>query len=594
MTSQASRSHHSPANPSEPIRPFRLGWRAGSIAPKNWAITWISWMLFTASPLLVGYWLKLIFDHLSREDSIGWLLVGLGLTEVARWLIFVVGVYTVVVWWAKVTTLIRTNMLAGQTASGGPLQARLPASPAEATNRFSDDTREVVLWVDSWLDGLAYLVTMVIALGVMTTISPRATVVATIPAIVVVGIVSSLRPMLHRARSAERATTSGVASFLGEMFAGQLAFRLAHKQASALTELERRNAVRRRAAVRDATLTEGIDAVAESSAGIALGLALFALLPALQAGEISPGDLALILTYTAVFGGATRMIGRLIAARQQVIVAGERLSAMVTPGNPEQFVAHRPITIDPGKPGLERAPDPDRHPLETLDVQDLSAGYAENPNVIEGVSFSLRRGDFVVITGPVGSGKTTLIRALLGLLPFDEGEIRWNSALVVDPGAWFVPPQSSYVAQVPRLFSESLVDNITLGRRGIDVEQAIDLATLTPDVDDMPNGLNTVVGARGLRLSGGQAQRLAVARALATKPELLVVDDLSSALDVATEHQLWEHLDSRQSTTVIAVSQREIALDRATQVIQLTGDSVIRGSSANDPNRDLPSPPHQL
>ena len=95
------------------------------------------------------------------------------------------------------------------------------------------------------------------------------------------------------------------------------------------------------------------------------------------------------------------------------------------------------------------------------------------------------------------------------------------------------------------------------------------LAALTHDVNGMPDGAATMIGARGLRLSGGQAQRVATARSLATRPELLVVDDLSSALDVRTERELWERLGAMTDITVIAVSHRQLAFDRATQIIRL-------------------------
>jgi ATP-binding cassette subfamily B protein len=102
----------------------------------------------------------------------------------------------------------------------------------------------------------------------------------------------------------------------------------------------------------------------------------------------------------------------------------------------------------------------------------------------------------------------------------------------------------------------------------------LELTTLGQDLSEMPEGIDTMVGARGLRLSGGQAQRVATARALLTHPELLVVDDLSSALDVTTERELWDRLDDIGSTTVIAVSQRQLAIDRADQVITMSGGRI--------------------
>ena len=174
----------------------------------------------------------------------------------------------------------------------------------------------------------------------------------------------------------------------------------------------------------------------------------------------------------------------------------------------------------------------------------------------------------------MGAGKTTLVRALVGLVPLDEGSLWWNGQRVEDVAAWFVPPNAAHLPQIPRLFSESIADNISLGRATSGLDEVLELTTLGRDLSEMPDGIETMVGARGLRLSGGQAQRVATARALMTHPELLVVDDLSSALDVTTERELWDRLDDIGSTTVIAVSQRQLAIDRADQVVTMAGGRI--------------------
>jgi ATP-binding cassette subfamily B protein len=136
-----------------------------------------------------------------------------------------------------------------------------------------------------------------------------------------------------------------------------------------------------------------------------------------------------------------------------------------------------------------------------------------------------------VITGRIGSGKTTLLRALLGLLPPQGGAVRWNGERVVELPAHFVPPRTAYTPQVPRLFSEKLRDNILMGLPDERLAHALHTAVLDTDVATLEAGLDTIVGPRGVRLSGGQVQR-AAARMMVRDAELLVFDDLSSALDV--------------------------------------------------------------
>ncbi|MFT7649034.1 MAG: ATP-binding cassette subfamily B protein [Candidatus Poriferisodalaceae bacterium] len=559
---------------SPEIRPFRFGWQTGTTRPKLWGVAWILWTVFVMLPLIAGWLLKLAFDALSSNESITGFLVLLGISEAIRWVVFAVAVYVVVRWWVSALTVMRTNMLEAQTVSGGPRSATLPDSPAEAISRFHDDARDAVLWTDSWVDGSGYIIYAVTALGIMSTIDGRAAFVVLIPLVVVTAITRYLTPRLHAARSADRKATGRVTAFLGETFTGMLAFRLAGREDAAIARLETHTAIRRGTAVRDTVIQQAIDGMASSTSDITVGLTLLVLVPAVRSGDFSVGDLALFVTYAVQLGELPRYVARIITSREQAIVSYERMGEMVADGDAAGVVEHRLVTIEPNETKLGRDPDPARVRLEQLEIRGLTAQYPSNGGGVEDINLTFERGTFNVVTGPVGAGKSTLLRAIIGLIDHDQGSIVWNGSEIVDAAAWFVPPNAAHLPQVPSLFSESLADNISLGRDTETLDDILELTTLASDLDEMPDGLDTMVGARGLRLSGGQAQRVATARSLLTQPELLVVDDLSSALDVATEKELWDRLSDLGSTTVIAISQRQLAIDRADQVITMADGRV--------------------
>jgi ATP-binding cassette subfamily B protein len=317
-------------------------------------------------------------------------------------------------------------------------------------------------------------------------------------------------------------------------------------------------------------------ALNNSVVNFGIGVMLLMAGTAIGRGTFTVGDFALFVSYLWFTTQVPSEIGTFYGDYKTQAVSIERLMELIHPEPPSALVEPNPI-YDRGP--LPEVTAPVKTPadrLESLELRDLSYRYpaSENGQVLQGISFRLRRGDFVVVTGRVGSGKSTLARMLSGLLNPDSGEILWNERLIPDPSAFFRPPRAAYTAQVPRLFSETLRDNILLGlpEDEADLPGAIHSSVLEPDVVLLEKGLDTLVGPRGVRLSGGQVQRAAAARMFVRDPELLVFDDLSSALDVETEQTLWRRLDERRAAangglTCLVVSHRRPALRRADWIV---------------------------
>ncbi|HEU4676392.1 MAG TPA: ABC transporter ATP-binding protein, partial [Motilibacteraceae bacterium] len=215
-------------------------------------------------------------------------------------------------------------------------------------------------------------------------------------------------------------------------------------------------------------------------------------------------------------------------------------------------------------------PPPPVTPLHELALRRLAAVHDDGTVGVEGVDLTVHAGELVLLLGQVGSGKSSLLSAMAGLVDH-TGSLRWNGVDVEDPQVFLRPGQVAHVAQVPRVLSGTFGDNVKLDHPR-EVLRAVEDARLSPDVESA-GGHDALVGHRGVRLSGGQVQRLALARALATDAELLLADDVSSALDARTEVELWQALRRRRSTVVGATSKRA-ALRQADRVVVLVDGRV--------------------
>jgi ATP-binding cassette subfamily B protein len=316
---------------------------------------------------------------------------------------------------------------------------------------------------------------------------------------------------------------------------------------------------------------EVLVSVFRNTTNLGTGVMLLIAAQAMRSGAFTVGDFALFVSYLDSIAALTGVVGMLLAGYRQAGVAVERMQYLMQGAPPAQLVQHGAVYLRGALPAVRAIPRGAADQLERLDAVGLTYHYPDTGRGITGISLHLAGGSFTVVTGRIGAGKTTLLQVLLGLLAADGGEIRWNGTRVADPAAFFVPPRCAYTAQVPRLFSETLRDNILLGlpEEQVDLPGALHRAVLDPDLAAMNEGLDTVVGPRGVRLSGGQVQRAAAARMFVRDPALLVVDDLSSALDVETEALLWARVVEREAAAILAVSHRRAVLSRADQVIVL-------------------------
>ena len=478
----------------------------------------------------------------------------------------------------KSQVLLRRNLFVGVLRGYG--QHGLPESVGETISRFRDDPEIIADALDAVCDLIGRSFFAVGAAVLMWRINPTITAALFVPLLLSSFLTEALGSKIMAYRAAAREATGRLTGFLAALLGAQLTVKVAGAAPHTVARLRELGDARRQRAVRDSVFGEVLDSLNVNLVHLGTGLVLLLGAQAIRDGTFTVGDFALFVVYLDQLGWYPAEIGRLISDLKRIAVSFGRMRAVAPGEPPAALVAPAPVYVQSALPELP--PPPPREPLARLEVQGLTYAHPDGACGIVDVSFALERGSFTVITGRIGAGKTTLLHVLLGLLPRDAGEIRWNGRLVGDPGTFFVPPRSAYTPQVPRLFSETLRENLLLGRPDdpAALDAAIHAAVLEPDLATLERGLDTLVGPRGVKLSGGQVQRAAAARMFVRAAELLVLDDLSSALDAETEAELWSRLFARgRDVTCLVVSHRPAALRRADQVLLMeAGRLVARGT----------------
>jgi ATP-binding cassette, subfamily B, bacterial len=536
--------------------------------------------LFYLLPLIPGLFVRQIFDMLTGDaPATGslWVFVALIAAVAPVQMMSNIAANGVeVTMQLTIAALLRRNLF--ERILQRPGAKALPSSPGEAISRLRNDVTEIFGFLTWTLDPLGQAIVILIALGVLISISPLITVAVFVPLVVVLTVVNMATKRIQKYRKANQEAIGEVTSLLGEVYGAVLAVKVAGAEEGVAEHFRGVNEARRKAALHDVLLTELLGSISFNVANLGTGLMLLVGAQAISSGTFTVGDFALFVSYLGWLTIVISMFGNYLTKYRQVQISLQRAIELLQGAPPEMLVQYNPVYTRGPLPEIEHPPRSAADTLKRLEAIGLTYQYPGSTRGVDGVSLSLERGSFTVITGRIGAGKTTLLRVLLGLLPRDGGTILWNGEEVEDPGRFFVPPRCAYTPQTPRLFSTTLRENILLGQpdNGAAVGAALHAAVMERDIGELEEGLETRVGPRGVKLSGGQMQRTAAARMFVRGAELLVVDDLSSALDVETESALWQRLAQKDgaSVTVLAVSSRRAALRRADQIIVLKGGRV--------------------
>lgn len=530
----------------------------------------LTWLIFQNSPLIPGLIIKRIFDSLSDDAAANYgpwgLCVLLVIVALVRSLIMYAGLRIDVLHRFSIGSLLRKNML--KIILEKPDNKSSTASLGQTLNSLRDDTEEAENTFNLIIDSVGFMVFGIISIVILLSIDVKMTLFVFLPLAFILIITRSISEKIEKYRKASREAAADVTGAMGEVFSSIQAIQLSAAEKHVLNHLKKLNKGRYKAALKDTILNQAMVSVFDNAVNIGTGLILILSAQAITSGDFTVGDFALFIYFLAYVSKSTTFIGRFMTAYKQVGVAFERMTDVIKGEPKSKLVEHSDLYLS-GEIPKDEYNHHCKNQLKNLEVKGLTYIYESSGRGVKDISFKVKKNSFTVITGRIGSGKTTLLKSLLGLLPKQSGEIYWNRELVQNSSEFFIPPIVSYTSQIPKLFSDTVKNNILLGidENDVDIDEIIYSAVLNQDINSLEKGIETTVGPKGVKLSGGQKQRLAVARMYARKSQIFIVDDISSALDIYTERKLWTRLFEKKQATCVAISNRKIALQRADNII---------------------------
>lgn len=524
-----------------------------------WGIVGALWFLLAslagAQGAITGLLWGNVVEDLQRGGAPGVLVVALVGSLLAAPLLLADAFYRYPRWWIEVMLRTRMSVLHGQT-----VQRRLPRTPPGEVVARSMDADRYARYADRWVD---FINGMVIA-AVTALVAGTWVAGGVLLAVLVTSAVASAvgRPIAGRSAAAASTARARFGRALVSALEAARTIKLAAATPDVHAHLRAVDSGRVAAAVREHRVQSVLDGVpmVMVQCGVVTAWALHAW------GGWGLATTLLVANAVAGFDWFGRVAGMVVTE-----APGTRAWQQET----SRFAGGTDLMDLP--PGVDlvtgAAPEParvERVPLRRLELSGFEAVHDDGTIGVSGVDLTVGAGELVLLVGQVGAGKSSMLAALAGLIEH-RGDIRWNGEPVTDPQTFLRPGQVAHVAQVPRVLSGTFADNVRLGHHRA-FDGPVDDAMLRPDIDEA-GGTEALVGHRGVRLSGGQVQRLALARALATDAELLLADDVSSALDATTEIELWAALRARGSTVIGATSKRA-ALARADRVVVLVDGAV--------------------
>ncbi len=436
--------------------------------------------------------------------------------------------------------------------------------------RATSDINHVRDFIGPGVMGTADMIIIPFTLGLMLYLSPQLTAWALLPLPVLTIVVYLIIRFMHRQSQVVQEIFSTISARAQENLAGARVVRAYAIEDRETRAFETVSQEYKRANVVLAAVMSFAWPLIDFMVGVTILLIIYRGGLMVIAGELAIGDFTAFMIVTAMLAWPLVQFGWVLTLYQRGAVSMNRISEILT--TPLEIVDTEDTRTDAR---IEQG----RIRFEHVYFRYTTNDEKEQEWTLEDIDFTVEPGNTLAIVGPTGSGKSTIISLLSreydpnrGVIYIDDRDCR-QYPLQTLRGAVGCAPQDTFV------FSDSIRENIRLAKPDMDeaaVRRACDIACFTDDIADMPEGMDTLLGERGINLSGGQKQRLMLARALARDPVVLLLDDTLSSVDADTEREILRGLRRVMDTrTCVIISHRVSAVAHADHIIVLDNGRIV-------------------
>ena len=455
------------------------------------------------------------------------------------------------------TSLMAMEASYFETRQTGNLMSVLSADVAQLEDVVSDSSTSII----------RIIITFSASFAIMFWMSPTLSLILGIPLILVIPMVIWFSTRIQPRYRKQRESTGGIVGILENVLAGIVTVQAYNASDFERARVERESGDYRDQAILAANLRNRFIPGIYVVAGLSFGLLVSAGGWLMASGEITPGQFVTYLLISTRLTMPMFVMGMLIGQIQRGEAASKRVFALM---DLEPSIFDKPDAI------------PLDGPIRSISFDDVTFAYpTSEANVLNGISFSASSGEVLGVMGPTGAGKSTLRKLVERFYEPQHGTVKINGIDINDYAIASVRDRIGFVSQDPFMFFGDVKSNVSYAREASDdeIRKALETAGAWEFVSELPDGIDTMVGDRGVMLSGGQRARVALARALLKDPDLLILDEASAALDAETEKRIQMSLfggsngDSQRIT--IAVAHRLATIRNADEIIAMVDGAIV-------------------